>query len=674
MYCTNCGRQIIDYSIFCEYCGAKQEEHNISDMLDNNQQQKINEDIAVFSDKKSMSQSIHNIDDYSNLDSMESKSIGKDCIINNNSDKSDNLKSNFFNKNIKKDLPVKKIIVLSSVIIALIIISLIAVSAIQNINAKKDIDYVVEQFNKDEIDYSKAINSLNNINCHERDSLMQYRSSAISHIDKLNKSKEAYASAQECMEAGKYDEAIPLFASVAQDDLNYQDAQNLLTESQQKYLDNVDELAERYISNYDYDLAIELYNQAKKILPDNEEEFSNKIAEIEEAQEAYVAEQIAELENSAKTSLDNHDYLSAIEEYQKLYDLTENDAYEVSIESVEYDWSNAVINDAEEQLAIENYDAAIEILKEPKKHIVNNSAIIEEEKRIDSFRPLDLTTLSPMAYGSEINEDSWWDTYQFEEWNSNVCDNTGVYGGNGVVFAAYTYITLPDRYYSYWKKYSIKDDYDTFSCKFAIPGTTESYLNTELSMVLIVYCDDQLIYTSDAITGGSLPLYIDGVNVSGASTITLEIKVSNNTGAQVANDRFAVGWVDPKLSKNYVPLNSKNNFNKPEDNNIVEDNLQSLNSAIDQSNTGKVPFYGIWCYSSKNEEEAMDFSKSIAENGIDSVVIVSTDWSNLNSEKYYVVTAGIYESEDTANDNLNSIKSLGYGEAYVKYSGEYIGK
>ena len=267
--------------------------------------------------------------------------------------------------------------------------------------------------------------------------------------------------------------------------------------------------------------------------------------------------------------------------------------------------------------------------------------------------------------------------YQYEEWDSGVCDNTGVYGGNGVVFAAYTYITLNDENYSYWEKYAIKDDYDYFSCKFAISGKKESYINTELSIVLNVYCDDVLVYTSDSITGGSLPVYIENVNVSGASTITLEIVASNNTGDKVVNDRFAVGWVDPKLSKKYVPLDSNNDTNISEDNiNVTEENLQNSNSTIEQTNTNtrKTPFYGIWCYGSKNEEEAINYSKKMVENGIDSVVFVTTDWSNLNSEKYYVVAAGIYESEDMANDNLNSIKSAGYSDAYVKYSGEYIGK
>ena len=53
------------------------------------------------------------------------------------------------------------------------------------------------------------------------------------------------------------------------------------------------------------------------------------------------------------------------------------------------------------------------------------------------------------------------------------------------------------------------------------------------------------------------------------------------------------------------------------------------------------------------------------------MVITTTDWSNLNSEKWYVVTAGQYETENEANDKLNEVQAY-YPDAYVKYSGNHI--
>lgn len=79
-------------------------------------------------------------------------------------------------------------------------------------------------------------------------------------------------------------------------------------------------------------------------------------------------------------------------------------------------------------------------------------------------------------------------------------------------------------------------------------------------------------------------------------------------------------------------------------------------------------FYGIWVYGSKDQQEAQDFAQQVKQNGFDGQVYVSTDWSNLNQEKWYVVTAGTYYSESEAKNALDEVKLI-YADAYVKYSG-----
>ena len=83
-------------------------------------------------------------------------------------------------------------------------------------------------------------------------------------------------------------------------------------------------------------------------------------------------------------------------------------------------------------------------------------------------------------------------------------------------------------------------------------------------------------------------------------------------------------------------------------------------------------FYGIWCYGSKEEGEANSYAETLKASGFDTRVYVTTDWSNLNTEKFYVVTAGVYSTESEANANLTSVQSV-CQEAYVKYSGNYMG-
>lgn len=100
-----------------------------------------------------------------------------------------------------------------------------------------------------------------------------------------------------------------------------------------------------------------------------------------------------------------------------------------------------------------------------------------------------------------------------------------------------------------------------------------------------------------------------------------------------------------------------------------EDNMDTTEA----STIEKTPFYGIWCHGTKDEAEADSFAQSVTSNtGIGAQVFVTTDWNNLNTEKFYVVTAGIYATEDSANEYLAMVQTA-YPDAYVKYSGDYIG-
>lgn len=95
---------------------------------------------------------------------------------------------------------------------------------------------------------------------------------------------------------------------------------------------------------------------------------------------------------------------------------------------------------------------------------------------------------------------------------------------------------------------------------------------------------------------------------------------------------------------------------------------QNTNNA--QSVSGTSAFYGVWCCGSKSESEANKFASQLLNQGFDAQVFVTTDWTNLNPEKYYVVTAGICPTKEQAEQLLSSVKANGYSDAYIKYTGE----
>lgn len=89
-----------------------------------------------------------------------------------------------------------------------------------------------------------------------------------------------------------------------------------------------------------------------------------------------------------------------------------------------------------------------------------------------------------------------------------------------------------------------------------------------------------------------------------------------------------------------------------------------------KENNGNSPFYGIWCAASVNETEMRKVVAELVSQGFDAKVFLTTEWDNLNNESWYVVTAGVYASEEAANAELANVQEAGYPNAYVKYSGE----
>lgn len=85
-----------------------------------------------------------------------------------------------------------------------------------------------------------------------------------------------------------------------------------------------------------------------------------------------------------------------------------------------------------------------------------------------------------------------------------------------------------------------------------------------------------------------------------------------------------------------------------------------------------LPFYGIWCGAAKTQSGAEKEADLLRNKGFDAVVFVTTDWNNLNKEKWYVVSAGAYKNKSDAMNALPAVKKV-YPGAYVKYSGNWQG-
>lgn len=109
---------------------------------------------------------------------------------------------------------------------------------------------------------------------------------------------------------------------------------------------------------------------------------------------------------------------------------------------------------------------------------------------------------------------------------------------------------------------------------------------------------------------------------------------------------------------------------KPKETASTEQNQNSYQSIHELG--GYHPFYGIWCDASKKQSEAKKAANLLRNSGFDAEVFVTTEWSNLNQEKWYVVSAGVYSNKSAAQNVLTAVKEV-YPNAYVKFSGEWQG-
>lgn len=90
--------------------------------------------------------------------------------------------------------------------------------------------------------------------------------------------------------------------------------------------------------------------------------------------------------------------------------------------------------------------------------------------------------------------------------------------------------------------------------------------------------------------------------------------------------------------------------------------------------TSQKAFYGIWVSATKSLKDANSTLKKVKAKGFNkSKIYTTTEWSNLNSQKYYVISTDQYKTKSSANKALSRVKRY-YKGAFIKYTGNYKGK
>ena len=213
------------------------------------------------------------------------------------------------------------------------------------------------------------------------------------------------------------------------------------------------------------------------------------------------------------------------------------------------------IQKAEKLLSEGKHDAALASLIEVKNRCSDRSRIIEEENRIESFRPVEIFGLEPMMYTDD-------DDLEIIRWKSSRKINTGESGKSGIGCTTHEQLSLcsyPGRTHAVASvdfSYYVNGKYDQLSGLFVLGAETLEHSNTPMSISLNIYSDDVLIYASEEITRGSLPIPIN-VDIPNGSQIVKIQFVSSTTNLKngiSTSTQYSAALVDALFSKKYVPL------------------------------------------------------------------------------------------------------------------------
>ena len=109
-----------------------------------------------------------------------------------------------------------------------------------------------------------------------------------------------------------------------------------------------------------------------------------------------------------------------------------------------------------------------------------------------------------------------------------------------------------------------------------------------------------------------------------------------------------------------------------QESNVPKTSVGTIRPFIPGSIAGDV--FGVFLGAFKNSDNCIKLQSRLEDAGfVNAPIIFTPDFSDLNPDPYYVVTAGLYSTRQEAQTVLEGVKSAGFGDAYVKYAGEYTG-
>lgn len=247
-------------------------------------------------------------------------------------------------------------------------------------------------------------------------------------------------------ESGNYKEAIRCFAQLPLDSKQYKEAQSILLKSSDAYCEEIAETAEKYVQNGEYEIALELLENAQALLP-NATELQELHNTTYAAYRTFISTTAIE---GAEEYIANGDYESAINVLRDAISKIEEDVELATLLSqYEEKYCDYIIQQANAALELEGYQSAISIIKQAQDILPNNDSLKSAIVFYESYAPVYLANLEyfDQEYDWYKVLESDMDNLGNEYHNSIACrylDNTYILNGDysrlcGTLYQRYEY-------------------------------------------------------------------------------------------------------------------------------------------------------------------------------------------------------------------------------------------
>ena len=354
---------------------------------------------------------------------------------------------------------------------------------------------------------------------------LQYMKIPLSNGMSKTEGKETYKNGVTLYEDGKYEEAIAELGKLPSDSSQYDEAQNTLALAVEAYVNTIVDKVNSYVQNGDYDMGLEILQNAQKVVPDSEK--------LKSIYEQTYNEKTGEIKDKAISDADQFiaagDYPSAISTLRKAVDIVgSEEELSAKLTVTESTYKNNILEGIDAVYSESGYDAVISYLKQAYEVMPKDSDISAEFDVWKSRASMDLTQIEYYSKSRDARGDtSYVDSDNYDNsYSSSIEGEDEDYieyylGSKYAKLTGYIYVTRDAR------------------------ELQPEYMNWSAARVEI-WGDGILLYSQKGFTPKSQPIAIE-VDISGVQflKITFDEAYYYDTGMQcnmIAIGDPTVGW------------------------------------------------------------------------------------------------------------------------------------